>query len=131
MLGGSAIVSMGHKSEVPEKRPLTDAERGLIRWLLDNGTSEARQYLSQLAHLSVESRCGCGCASINFTEPFQPAGAALSDHHWRDESGHLHGVFVWAHGGVLAGLEVWSIDGASTATVLPMPSQLRPLGELK
>ncbi len=81
----------------------------------------------------VVSRCGCGCASVDFAvdgiEP--PAGAGLqvlADFQFRDAAGHLGGVFVFAEDGALAGVEVWSIDGAAATDRLPDPSSLEPLG---
>ena len=117
-----------HQSELPEERPLSDAERGLVHWLLEHGTASAQPYLSQVTHLRVKSRCGC--ASINFTQPFRPAGDVLSEYQWHDAAGQLNGIFVWASGGELAGLDLWSIDGGSTPIGLPVPSQLRPLNEI-
>lgn len=46
---------------------------------------------------------------------------------WRDHAGHFFGAFVFARGGLLAGLDLWSIDGQATATHLPKPSELTPL----
>jgi hypothetical protein len=51
----------------------------------------------------------------------------LSDYQWRDPKGHLGGVFVFARQGVLAGLEVWSIDGEAAIDRLPPIDSLRPL----
>ena len=120
----------GHESKLPEERPLSDAECGLVRWLLEHGTASAHNYLSQVPRLRVESRCRCGCASINFTQPFRPAGDVLSEYQWHDAAGHLNGIFVRASGGELAGLDLWSIDGASTPVGLSAPNQLRPLDEI-
>jgi hypothetical protein len=51
----------------------------------------------------------------------------LSDYSWRDGMGHLFGAFVFARAGRLAGLDLWSIDGHSTATHLPKFSELTPI----
>jgi hypothetical protein len=53
----------------------------------------------------------------------------LSDYQWRDDAGCLYGVFLFARAGRLAGLEVWSIDGAATPSELPDPSRLEPLDQ--
>jgi hypothetical protein len=113
-------------------RSLTQDELGLVRWLLENGTDAASAYVSQLGTLTVDSMCECGCASINFAvdgkTPDTKSGMnILADYEWDGENGELMGVFVFAHGDRLSGLEVWSPDGLSDCTVLPNPSQLRPL----
>ncbi len=51
----------------------------------------------------------------------------LSDYEWRGPGGELFGVFVFACDGVLAGLEVWSIDGLLTPKLLPNISDLKPI----
>jgi hypothetical protein len=116
----------------PEDRPLTTQEHTLIRWLLDHGAAHATAFVPQLLDARVVARCPCGCASIDFSIAGQraPAGASmdiLSDYGWRDDHGHLFGAFVFARGGLLAGLELWSIDSDATATRLPEPQELTPL----
>jgi hypothetical protein len=36
----------------------------------------------------------------------------LSDHVWEDAQGHKFGAFVFARGGLLAGLDLYSVDGS-------------------
>src|SRR5436853_5993416 len=94
---------------IPEDRPLSAQEATLVRWLLDHGTRSAKAYLSQVDSVRVISRCGCGCASIDFVT--EPKGMeVLSDYQWEDQTG-LFAVFIFARGGVLAGLDVYSVDG--------------------
>ena len=52
----------------------------------------------------------------------------LSDYEWRGKDGYLYGAFVFAQDGLLAGLDLWSIDGQATATSLPSEQDLVPLG---
>ena len=52
-------------SDIPDDQPLSSAETALIRWLLNNGSPQAKEYLPQLERAHVVSRCGCGCASID------------------------------------------------------------------
>lgn len=123
---------MNHNSQsTNENRTLTDQESGLIRWLLENGEEHAAAFISQLASARVISRCTCGCASIYFAiagrcAPTDDGMDILSDYCWQDPSGPLFGAFVFARGGLLAGLDR-SIDGQATATYLPDPSELRPI----
>lgn len=117
--------------EIAENRPLSDKEAELVRWLLENGTEASINYLSQIDKAWVVSRCGCGCASIDFsidgTPPDKKAGMdVLSDHCWETGGQNLCGVFLFARDKKLAGLEVWSIDGMVSAPQLPDPDELRP-----
>jgi hypothetical protein len=77
--------------------------------MLMNGSTEATALLAQLQEAEVTpERCECGCASIYF-------GAAGSE----------SGIFVFASGGILSGVEVFGLDGEASS-VLPEPWELRP-----
>jgi hypothetical protein len=122
-----------YPAPIPEDRPLTVAEETLVRWLLQNGTGQASSFLPQLSEERVVSRCYCGCASIDFAidgvKPVTGSGIdILADYVWQTEDGLRFGVFVFARAGLLAGLEVWSVDGLAPAVTLPKIGQLRPLG---
>ena len=80
----------------------------------------------EVEHVRVVSRCGCGCASIDFLNSPRAPMEILSEHKWQTAAGHLFGVFAFAKEGRLAGLEVWSIDGQATPTELPATSSLVP-----
>jgi hypothetical protein len=108
-------------------RPLTDKERRLAQWMLENGTPEARQYLPQLERAEVTPRrCPCGCASINFKikdMPEAPNGVhVLGDFNFYDGS-ELAGAFIYSSQGILSGLEVvgYALDAPRE---LPEPSEL-------
>ncbi len=47
------------------------------------------------------------------------------DYFWNAPGGGLCGIFVFAEQEQLAGLDVWSVDGAETPYVLPGISDLR------
>jgi hypothetical protein len=117
-------------SEIPEDRPLSEDERILVQWMLEHGTKDAPSFLAQLSQARVAGRCRCGCASVNFSvagkRPSVTGMDILSDYDWEDAKGHKFGAFVFAQGGSLAGLDVYSIDGAVTPTYLPKPDQLHP-----
>ncbi len=117
---------------LPENRPLTADEVALVRWLLKHGYPDAPGFLPRLADAWVVSRCPCGCASIDFSVGgvVPPAGAkmhTLADYQWQAADGAQFGVFVFTRGGLLAGLEVWSMDGLAAASALPKIEQLQPL----
>ena len=124
---------MNHSPEsIKEDRPLSEREHTLVRWLLEHGEEHAAAFVSQLSNTRVVARCGCGCASVDFAVAGQRAPSSggmdiLSDYGWRDASGHRFGAFVFARGGILAGLDLWSIDGHATATRLPELSELIPI----
>jgi hypothetical protein len=114
---------------VPEDRPLREEEATLVRWLLFHGNDHAARYLDQLNHARVSSRCSCGCASVDFAVggklPTEVNVEVLSDFEWQDATGARFGVFVFARGGILAGLEVYSQDGLKSASYLPTPELLQ------
>ncbi|QBB72067.1 hypothetical protein ELE36_17785 [Pseudolysobacter antarcticus] len=117
-------------SESLKAELMTGAEFVLVQWLLMNGDADAAAYLPQLELAKVSSCCACGCASINFSicgERSENAGMKiLSDFRWQDDRGNLFGAFVFACDSLLAGLEVWSIDGEAAPTILPSISLLVP-----
>jgi hypothetical protein len=128
---------VNHSSQhITEDRALTEQEHALVRWLLEHGEQHAKGFVSQLSDARVVARCTCGCASVDFAIAGQRAPTTgsmdiLSDYGWRDASGHLFGAFVFARGGLLAGLDLWSIDGQATATYLPEPSELTPIENIR
>ena len=121
-----------HKTEiskpVPDERPLSKAEYDLARWMLENGESGGRAFLSQLDRARVVSRCPCGCASVDFEVEGRspPSGGLriLGDFVFGGDS-DLAGAFVFERNGVLAGVEVYGLAGDAPKT-LPSPSALRP-----
>ena len=125
-LSGQLFYGALPSSAIPESRPLATEEADLVRWLLRHGTDQAGRFLPEVDGLRVVARCECGCASIDFVDSGEGFDV-LSDYQWEDEAGRLFGAFVFAKGGRLAGLEVWSIDGQAAPTSLPDPSQLVPL----
>jgi hypothetical protein len=49
----------------------------------------------------------------------------VSDYWWRTEPGHSCGAFLFLRDGLLAGLDLWSIDGGETPAELPNIAVLR------
>ena len=119
-------------AEIPDDRPHTPDESALVRWLLAHSAELAAGFVPQLELARVVSRCPFGCASVNLaiagvTPPPGPIGI-LADFEYRTAKGHLCGAFLFERAGLLAGLDVWSVDGQSTPSTLPSPSQLRLIG---
>jgi hypothetical protein len=109
-------------------RPLTDAERKLIQWMLEHGKENAHDFLPQLKKALVSPwRCSCGCASIHLkiVDRQEPVGGMqlLADFIFGcDEK--LSGIFVYEQDGILSGLEVYGLGG-DAPTLLPSPESLR------
>jgi hypothetical protein len=126
---------MAGTAAIPEDRSLTPQEATLVRWMLEHGTAAAAGFLPQLAEARVVARCYCGCASVDFSVGgvVPPPGdgiGILVDFEYRTAEGHLCGAFVFQRAGLLAGLEVWSVDGLSTPSTLPAIEKLQPLRSL-
>jgi len=110
-------------------RPLTMSEWRLARWMLENGSPRAKEFLSQLDRAVVTPwRCACGCASINFQVeglPEAPPGVHILADFVFGEGDDVSGIFLFESGGILSGLEVYG--GAGDAPkVLPNPEALKP-----
>lgn len=122
----------GHTAtSIAEDRPLSNAENGLVKWLLEHGTEEGRSLLPQLSQARVIARCSCGCASVDFSVGRKVAASSgmsvVSDYRWDSPEGFCFGVFAFSKDGLLSGIDVWSIDGRVTPAKLPNPDQLRPI----
>ena len=112
-------------------RPLTDAEHALARWMLENGSDEARAFLPQLELAEVTPwKCPCGCASLNFQikgHPEAAPGVHILGDFLVGEGDVVSGAFIFESGGLLSGLEVYGLAG-DAPTTLPRIEALRPFG---
>jgi hypothetical protein len=119
-------------SNIETDRPLSVEEYTIVEWLLEHGDGDNAMFLDQLEQARVARLCGCCCASIDFAvnseRPQDFAMRFLSDYQWRDEHGNLFGIFVFEQDGLLAGLDLWSIDGGRTPHAIPRIAQLVPFG---
>ena len=93
-----------------ERRPLTTAERELVRALAER---EAPQHLGALDELAVVGRCGCGRCPTVFFKPYDASATErqVASYAGRDTSNGLTGVVLWQEGGKLSQLEFYSVDG--------------------
>ena len=125
---------------VPEDRLMTSQESAFVRWLLIHGDDRAKTFLPQTDRTRVVGRCGCGCASINFAVDGKTfygkridgevvGMETLVEYQWTTIDGKRFAVFVFACNGLLAGLDLWSMDGQGIATELPATSVLRAFVE--
>jgi hypothetical protein len=110
-------------SSTNTNRPLSAAEYDLARWMLENGSAEARNFLNQLDEATVTPwRCPCGCASINFQigshPPAPPEVHILGDYLCGPVDAPA-GAFIFSSGELLAGIELYAL-AAEAPKVLPV-----------
>ena len=111
-------------------RALSEHERKIAEWILRNGKSPQRDaMLAQLKEARVIRQCPCGCDSVDFLipstgEPKEIALTMLGDYFYDSQDAGLCGIFVFAKGEILGGIEVYSFG--DTPARLPKSSQLRP-----
>lgn len=123
-----------HATRIPEARLLTMQEHDLIRWLIEHGTGDVAVIRSQLESATVTARCSCGCASIDMAiedaeEDVAGPMEIIADFAWKSETGSLCGAYLFTKHGQLAGLDLWSIDGAEIPVRLPSPESLFPFAQ--
>lgn len=112
-------------------RPLSTAEKTLVRWMIENGDDPDPRYLEELDQAEVCGGCDCGCESIDF----QIGGKApdmsgkwdiISDWIYKgfieDE---IFGAYIFTYDGHLAGLDLATYAGPPAK--LPRPEDLLPL----
>jgi len=123
---------MADHPPIPDIRPLTDHERALLEWLLQNGTPEAKTYLPQVPHVTVVSRCPCGCPSIDLavngqtsTAPVESPATVLADIQSTSPEGIPVGLLVFARAGLLDKLEIYPYSDEISFT-WPHLKDLRP-----
>src|SRR5262245_20767861 len=90
-------------------RSLTAEERQLLHWMLEHGSPEAAQFLSQLESARVTSlRCSCGCASFDLVvngRKAPPGVHVIADCLFGGDD-DLCGIFVFENEALLSGVEV-------------------------
>jgi hypothetical protein len=104
---------------IPDVRPLTEDERRLLEWLLRHGTPAAATYVGQLPDVTVVSRCGCGCPTIDLAVCGRAASLGspttiLADAGGMSPEGVRVGIIVHGREGLISELEVYSPAGEGT-----------------
>jgi len=92
-------------------RSISEAEVAVLeRALAVAATDPSASTLSgQVRSLQVVGRCGCGCASVDFRIPASGEVASIvADAVAEAPDGEHLGLIVWALGGQISGLEVYS-----------------------
>jgi len=97
-------------------RLLTPEEHGLLVWILEHGSEEARSFLPQVEGIRAVRSCTCGCPTIRL-EVVENASLGSSqgrniicDLLGRTEKGELVGLLLFQNGGKLSELEAYSLD---------------------
>jgi hypothetical protein len=121
---------MTDNAPIPDVRPLTHHERTLLEWLLQHGNPEAKTYLSQLPHVTVVSRCPCGCPTIDLAVNGQTASVempatVLADVSATSPEGIPVGLLVFARAGLLDTFEIYAY-GDKTKITWPHLKDLHP-----
>ncbi|HYG96614.1 MAG TPA: hypothetical protein VD741_05845 [Solirubrobacterales bacterium] len=111
-------------------RPLTAEESELIRVLLEHEDFPGRDgLLTQVPAARVIGRCGCGCATVELAVERGPAPDALQEPIpteamvLGEDGSEIGGVRLFAKGGCLNQLEIYSVDEDPIRSV-PSPDRL-------
>jgi hypothetical protein len=111
-------------------RPLTDAERSLLDFLLEREFAGREQLVAQAQAVETSgSSCSCGCPSFSLVAdrslPAAPVEQRMvSDAHGVDPGGNQVGVLLFADDGYLSNVEVYGLAGSIFAG-LPKTEALR------
>jgi hypothetical protein len=103
-------------------RGLTDNERLLLERLLSRGTPEAKGYVEQLPLVTVASRCGCGCPTVDLAvggrvaSPRSPT-VILSEAGGVSPEGISFGIILHGREGLVSELEFYPVDGEGVFTM--------------
>jgi hypothetical protein len=112
---------------VPDARQLTQKERSLLEELLSHGTAESKLYTGQLPLVTVASRCGCGCPTINLAVDGKVAShrspsLILSEASGVSPEGVSFGIILHCREGLISELEVYPLK--DVAFTLPEIEQI-------
>ncbi len=108
-------------------RPPTEAELGLIEWLLTEAAvvPDVTRFLAQTTELEIIGCCKCGCPSVEFIADAQAKGATMvADAQGKSPEGVAIGILLWQREGRLASLEVYGYETHPYS--LPRPEDLSP-----
>jgi hypothetical protein len=103
---------------VPDARPLTLKERSLLERLLSHGVADSKLYVEQLPLVTVVSRCGCGCPTIDLavdgrTVSHRSPSLILSEASGVSPEGVSFGIILHSRGGLISELETYPLEDAA------------------
>lgn len=117
---------------IPDIRPLSVEELSLLSWLLQHGAEKAAAYLPQLQEVTVVSRCGCGCPTVDFAvcgrvaRPGCPS-TILAEAVGDSPEGVRVSLILHARDSLLSELEVYDLTGLDHPFTLPRIVDLEPI----
>jgi hypothetical protein len=103
---------------IPDARQLTTKERSLLERLISHGTEESKIYVEQLPLVTVASRCGCGCPTIDLAVNGRAAShgspsVILSEAHGVSPEGISFGIILHGRDGLISELESYPLEDAA------------------
>jgi hypothetical protein len=122
-----------NKSPAAVNKPITEQEGQLIKWLLKHGAPGSDQFISQVDLLTVISKCGCGCPTVNFAfhgKSVESENKSILADYLATVDGQDVGVILFQREGRLSRLEVYSQAGTDKPFGLPEIEALYPWEEL-
>jgi hypothetical protein len=115
---------------IPLNRPLTEAERRFLTWLLEHGATGASAYIAQIPEITVIRQCGCGCPTLDLAvagKHGQGESTIVADFLGMTQEQAYVGVMVHVREGVLSELEAYTLSDITEFT-FPRIEVLRPFG---
>jgi hypothetical protein len=106
----------------PIRRPLTQQEREVVRWLIENAHRDVGDLSSQIERLTVAGKCKCGCPTVDFAldgVPVERKGEQLISDWLAEVDGEQVGVMLFQTNGKISTLEVYSLAGSDKPFGLP------------
>ena len=127
------VIKLELVAPISDVRELRPEERRLLEWLLNHGTPAAAPFLEQLPMVSVVSRCGCGCPTIDLAvsghaAPVSSPSTILADAEGVSPEGVRVGVIVHGREGLISELEIYSMAGEAIFS-LPRIVDLESFGD--
>lgn len=112
-------------SRIPDPRPLASNERQLLERLLRRCTIMPDLWLDQLSTVTVASRCGCGCPTLDLAvggrEAAHSSGTTiLAEAGGTSPEGVDFGIILHAREGILSELEVYPLTDSGVFSLPPI-----------
>lgn len=120
----------GENYRESQNRPVTAEEAVLIRWLLEHGDDQTRQFIPQVNSLAVVSKCTCGCPTVDFQTSNRSEARLICDV-LGEVDGQRVGVLLFQAEGELSCLEIHAMAATNQPFGLPKIETLHLWEELR
>lgn len=117
-----------NKGLIVLKRPLTEQERDLVRWLIEHSDLDSSRFQSQIDRLSIAEKCSCGCPTVCFAldgVPITRKGEQLISDWLAEVDGNGVGAMLFQTNDRLSSLEVYSLTATDKPFGLPVIGSIR------